>query len=315
MRTIFLGNAPRSTQWREALRTFARAEFVGTVGSADRADQSIPQFSSLQDALAKASADLAIVSGGSTAAATEAAGSGLAVILDRPSTAGAADLAALRDASARSERATTLVCAANRYARRANLIGRFLASRKLGAVGHVSCIDHRRAAADDLGSDASAQLLSTGCGHILSVQTLLGARPLSVMAQLSTQSPQRASTAAFVELEKGLHIQYFGSIGPEPSHHELWIEGTGGSLITDGGNVSWRKRGWRFFVPLRLSLGSVDDDEHGARLAALATIGTPGKATADPLDALALATAAIESHEGRRIVPISSSVSLRGAQK
>ncbi|MEO8464106.1 MAG: hypothetical protein ABI640_02105 [Gammaproteobacteria bacterium] len=309
MRTIFLGNAQRRDQWLQALRRFGRADLAATVGSSDRAGSgNIPEFSSLQDALAHTPAHLAIVSGCATAAAIDAAERGLAVILEDPSSSGAAELRALRDAAARRERAVTLVCATNRYARRARLLRQFLTTGRLGAIGHVSCVDHRSSAGNASSPEASTQLVSVGCGHLMSVQALVATRPLNVMAELTARSPQDVSTAAFVELEQGVHIQYFGSVGSGPDHHELWIEGTGGSLRTDGGNVLWRKRGWRFFVPLRFSLGRIGEDKDTARLAALAKVETAGKAPADSVDALALASAAIQSNEMGCVVPLAGAV-------
>jgi hypothetical protein len=51
-------------------------------------------------------------------------------------------------------------------------------------------------------------------------------------------------------MEHSIHVQYYGSLTSNRSTHCWWIEGEKGVLWADR-RVWWRKRGWRFFFPMR----------------------------------------------------------------
>jgi hypothetical protein len=78
---------------------------------------------------------------------------------------------------------------------------------------------------------------------------------VSLMARCSKApwSPYRhgSTTEALLEMEHNIHIQYHGSLTSNRDEHTLWIEGDRGVLRTDRSRLWWRKRGWRFFLPIR----------------------------------------------------------------
>jgi predicted dehydrogenase len=54
-------------------------------------------------------------------------------------------------------------------------------------------------------------------------------------------------------MENNVNIQYYGSLTSNRYESALWIEGDKGVLRADQAHVWWRKRGWRFFLPLRMA--------------------------------------------------------------
>jgi len=74
--------------------------------------------------------------------------------------------------------------------------------------------------------------------------------PAAVMARLTQTDDGGSRTEAFLEVQGGTHVHYSGMLGDDAGSHILWIEGTKGSLRTDGRGIWWRKRGWPLFVPI-----------------------------------------------------------------
>ncbi|MDH3604241.1 MAG: hypothetical protein OEU26_31945, partial [Candidatus Tectomicrobia bacterium] len=74
----------------------------------------------------------------------------------------------------------------------------------------------------------------------------------------SSQAPDRpdphgSTTEAFFEMEDDIPVQYYGSLTANRDAFELRIEGEHGALRTDGRRLWWRKRGSRFFLPMRMA--------------------------------------------------------------
>jgi predicted dehydrogenase len=252
-------------------------------------------------------ADVAICSGRPVAESIDALASGLAVIAEEPKASSAADLHALATAASRPGRLHWFRARDDRYAAVEKLVRRYIGSGRLGHVGHVSCIDHRSVAASASTDRRFAQLVGHAAGDFGALQRLFGP-PRMAMARLSATAAHFQSTAAFLSFADGLHVQYFGSIGPGKSTNALWIEGSGGSLKTDGRIVLWRKRGWRFFAPIRWSLPAGGDDLVIARAAAVHRAGTPaGDAPAQSHSVAATLAAVAESDERCRVVQIARS--------
>jgi hypothetical protein len=79
-------------------------------------------------------------------------------------------------------------------------------------------------------------------------------QPVSVIARCGKApwSPYQhgSTTEALLEMEHSIHVQYYGSLTSNRSAHCWCIEGEKGMLWADR-RVWWRKRGWRFFLPMR----------------------------------------------------------------
>jgi predicted dehydrogenase len=60
-----------------------------------------------------------------------------------------------------------------------------------------------------------------------------------------------AVTEALIEMEGDVAVQYLGTLTSDRDEYSLWVEGEEGVLWADRRRVWWRKKGWRFFVPVR----------------------------------------------------------------
>lgn len=153
-------------------------------------------------------------------------------------------------------------------------IGKYLASGRIGSIGHVSIEDHQAGSGGAV--DGSRYWLHRGGPLLAQACDLLGTGVQDVMARIDEAG---GVTEAYLATHRGVHVHYSGLWNADVESHCLWIEGTGGSLKADARAVWWRKRGWRFFIPVRLggvspavTPGSSSDREtHGIATAALAS--------------------------------------------
>lgn len=140
------------------------------------------------------------------------------------------------------------------YAKSRKTIDRFLNSGRIGDIGHVSCIDRR---AGQPGAkqvdDGVGDIVTIGASQLSQICELLGRSPISVTAR-ETNDGGRDCLQVFLQLDERTVVHYFATIDDDPCGHELWIEGSGGSLKTDGNSVWWRKRGWPKFIPVRFGI-------------------------------------------------------------
>lgn len=161
------------------------------------------------------------------------------------------------------------------YAKARKAIDRFLNSGRIGDIGHISCIDRRM----------GGEIVSTGASQLSQICDLLGRSPISVTAR-ETNDGGRDCLQVFLQLDEHTVIHYFATNDDDPCGHELWIEGSGGSLKTDGNSVWWRKRGWPKFIPVRIGI-----------------FGARSKAP-DPAAPVVLQTALADSARTREVVSI-----------
>ncbi len=140
------------------------------------------------------------------------------------------------------------------YAKSRKAIDRFLGSGRIGAIGHISCVDRRPG--DSVSSpenDEIAGIVAIGASQLAQICDLLGQSPVSVIARV-TRDSSRTCLQVFLQLDEQTVVHYFATFDDDPCGHELWIEGAGGSLKTDGNSVWWRKRGWPKFLPVRIGI-------------------------------------------------------------
>jgi len=157
------------------------------------------------------------------------------------------------------------------YAKCRKAINRFLHKDRLGAIGHISCIDRCSRIAESPDENGLAtDVAAATAGRLAGICALLGYEPASVTARL-TRNDRVTSLQAFLQVNAQTGIHYFATFDDGPREHELWIEGSEGSLRTDGNSVWWRKRGWPVFIPTRIGLfgaatKSRSDDTGDSRL-------------------------------------------------
>jgi len=287
----------RLRQWLQIVAEYPGAQSTAIVAAARTAQPlvgRIPIYGSLSDTLAAVTADVAVVSGRkATGWAIQALEAGLSVVMDEPGVLTLEDYRRLQALAEKNESALR-VPRRNRYAGCEKLVKKFLRSGRLGPIGLVSCMDNMGAAPTE-DEEPFSQVSSCAPGHFQSLSDLFDARPMKVMARLGNGNGVAEITEVFLELEGNLHVHYSGSRRPGNDVHELWIEGAEGSLRTDGNRVWWRKRGWRFFIPLRLGLLQTKREDRCERRA-LEELGVEADSgQARGLFGIAAVAAAIES--------------------
>ena len=305
MRLIYLGQGPRAGMWQTAVAQHPKLSPVGRVGG-DENDLNLPVFANLQAALDGVNPEAALVFGdGAPELAATALNEGLVVLLANLESLTAAQLSRLRQADQGNGR-RCLWLQSNRYHRCAAILGRYLNSGRLGAIGHVSITDRR-----ELPTVAAPnQWLAVGAGQIAAASRLFGMEPTSVMARFSGEG--QSVTEVFVELQRQVRVQYFGSASTGSAEHNLWIEGANGSLRTDGRTVWWRKRGWRFFAPVQAGFRSPEQNPPMLLNAALAELHAGNGPGPESWTDMALAAAGFESD--RRRVSVEVGALTRGTE-
>jgi predicted dehydrogenase len=218
-------------------------------------------YEDLETALKKINADAAIISSPPALHPTHAIAAlqaGLAVMIEKPFATSVAEGARVVEVARRAGR--PLMVAQNyRYRRCEQTLQKLLRERKAGTITHVSYVDRRARPAQGnfLSQVEYSQVLDAGAHHFDSLRSMLGVNPVRVMARCG-KSPWSAylhgsTTEASLEMENNIHIQYYGSLTSNRYESALWIEGDKGILRADQTHVWWRKRGWRFFLPVRLA--------------------------------------------------------------
>ena len=269
MNIIHIGLRLRGRHWLEAVRRHGAGTSVACVdpeaAALDWVGSHFPSLrSACHDDLAKAlestKADAAIVSSPPAlhgSHAVEALEAGLAVIVEAPLAVSVADGARIVEVSRRTGR-PVMVAQNHRYGPCEQTLKNLLREGKVGSVTHVSYVDRRARPAQDtfLFDVEYAQLMDAGAHHFDSLRSVLGVNPKRVMARCDKAPWSRyrhgSTTEASLEMEGNIHVQYYGSLTSNRDESSLWIEGEKGILRADEKRVWWRKRGWKFFLPLQM---------------------------------------------------------------
>jgi len=269
MNIIHVGLGMTGRHWLEIVRDYRDGTSVGCVDvQAPALDWVKSRFPNLTDvcyddlkkALKNITADAAIISSQPAFHATHAImalEAGLAVMIEKPFATSVTDGVRIVEASRRT-RSPVMVGQNNRYRRCEQTLRKLLREEKVGTVTHVSYVDRRARPAQGnfLSQVEYAQLLDVGTDHFDSLRSMLGVNPVRVIARCG-KAPwsgylQGSTTEGIVEMENNIHVQYYGSLTCNRDESSLWIEGDKGVLRADQTHVWWRKRGWRFFLPLRM---------------------------------------------------------------
>ncbi len=305
MKIIHLGQGVRSPHWLRAVSRTRGAESTAIVVndvSANSGSGSPPQYGRLDEALAAESADISVVTGVSaTSWALESLAAGVSVIMDEPGVLSLDDYQQL-ESLVREKDCAVYLPVRDRYARCRKLMKRFLSSGRLGSIGHVSCLDNTHPDSQPAGESAG-QLSRNAIAHFQSLRSILDATPTKVMARLSSDGGE---TEAYLEFDGHLRVHYTGASRTGIDSHELWIEGSEGSLRTDGRSVWWRKRGWHIFAPVKFSLLGRDAEIGSERRLLGAISGSSGSAASSALSEVATIAAAYASNESGAPVAIAS---------
>ena len=267
MDVIHLGAGLRGRHWLEIVRHHPDVTPVGCVDpdatALDWVRTHFPGmqcFASLSDALRQITAEAVIITSPPAlhaSQAIEALEAGLGVMLETPlATTLAEGSRVVRTAHCTGQ--ALMVAQNNRFAPCERTLQRYIRAGKVGTITHVSCTDRRACPTQGhlLPGADYAQILDVGAHHFDSLRSILGVKPVRVMARCGkapwSEYRHGSTTEAFLEMEHDINIQYYGSLTSNRSEHALWIEGDQGILWTDRRRVWWRRRGWRFFVPIRM---------------------------------------------------------------
>jgi predicted dehydrogenase len=269
MNIIHVGLGVRGRHWLEIVRDNPEGTSVGCIDpQAPALDWVKSHFPNLREvcydnsekALKNIKADAAIISSPPAFHATHAImalEAGLAVMIEKPFATSVAEGMRIVETSRRT-RCPVMVGQNYRYRRCEQTLRKLLREGKVGTVTHVSYVDRRARAAQGnfLAQVEYAQLLDVGAHHFDSLRSILGVNPVRVIARCG-KAPWSAylhgsTTEGILEMENNISIQYHGSLTSNRYESSLWIEGDKGVLRADQTHVWWRKRGWKFFLPLRM---------------------------------------------------------------
>jgi predicted dehydrogenase len=181
---------------------------------------------------------------------------GLAVMVEKPFTAN------IKEALQAAERAEVLkkpvVVGQNyRFIPVERTLRHLIRDERVGRVISATCISRRRRPGKGtfLGTIDYPQIVDVGVHHFDSLRSILGLNAVAILCRVSnppwSDYPHGAITQALIEMERDVSVQYLGTLTSHRDEYSLWIEGDRGVLYTDRKRVWWRKRGWRFFLPLR----------------------------------------------------------------
>ncbi|MGE0813583.1 MAG: Gfo/Idh/MocA family oxidoreductase [Vicinamibacterales bacterium] len=277
------------------------------------------------DPAAFAGAEAAIVAGpvaARAAAASAALDAGLAVLVEPPLALTLAGAAAVRETARRRGRPVAIALP-DRHAAWRLAVGGLIRAGRIGEITHVSLVDSR-VQDDGPGVDwqaPCAQLSQAGVQHLDSLCDLVGGRPASVMARLTTAPWSRfahgSTSEVIVAMADGLRVHYHGSLTANLAWHALWIDGTAGVLWTDRRRIWWRPRRVPRFLPLPRLLWRPGDgtSEVIDRFVAAATAGGGGEpASGGGLRSVALLEAAMASDAGGRVAAVAGAGPDQGAE-
>lgn len=268
MRVIHIGVGVRGRHWLEIVRDHPGVTSVGCVDPDRSALAAVRrQFPSLTDACfarddqaaAHLRADAAIVATPPACharACLEALEAGWAVMVEKPFTLGVDD--ALRVvARARVLKRSLLVAQNYRFAPAERTVREVIRGGLLGPLTSVTC--HARRCRPGAGTSLEdvpyAQVLETGVHHFDSLRSMLGRNAVSIVARVANTAgsgyQHGAISTALIDMDDGVPIEYLGTLTSHRDEYHLRVEGTHGSLATDGQRVWWRRKGRRFFWPVR----------------------------------------------------------------
>jgi predicted dehydrogenase len=330
IRILHVGLGARGRDWLDFVAAFGGARSAGLVEpdatalakAQERCPPDVASFGTLDEALGRVEADAALISSPSRFHAEQAVAAleaGLAVMIEKPF---APDVAAARSVIDKSEATgLSLVVAENfRFVPVERTVREAIRSGILGRVTNINFADRRRMPLDMHGSFVKdmthPQLRELAVHHFDSLRSFTGAKPLRVTARAfnppGSDYAGGACTEALLEFENDLHVQYLGTMTSNKFSYRLSVEGENGDLWSNRKHVLVRKRGGRFFLPIKKQRGLPGDADPYPRegttslleslRAAVEEGREPETSGAENLWAIALVEAATRADDERRTV-------------
>ncbi|MGE5218230.1 MAG: alkaline phosphatase family protein, partial [Chloroflexota bacterium] len=271
IRIIHIGTGSRGRHWLEIVRDYPDATSVAFVDNDPRAldearklvGQTRAQFhTDLKVALRETPADVALITSPSflhPEHALQALESGLTVLIEKPFATTLSDARQVIQ-KARAVGKHIIVAENYRFYAAERTVRQWLAGDRLGGIATVVCVDRRNQPPSEqgpwVGNMDHPQLVEIAVHHFDSFRYLFRRNAVSISGRIfnppGSLYRSGAATEALIEMEGNLQIAYFGTLVSHRYEYSLLIEGENGSLWTDRKRVWWRKKGWRFFLPVKL---------------------------------------------------------------
>jgi len=271
IRIIHIGTGSRGRHWLEIVRDYQDATSVAFVDKDPQAleearkllGRSPAQFhTDLRVALREVPADVALITSPSflhAEHALQALESGLTVLTEKPFAINLADANQVIG-KARAVGKHIIVAENYRFFAAERTVGQWLAENRLGRIATVVCVDRRNQPPSDqaswVGNMDYPQLGEIAIHHFDSFRYLFQRNATNITARMfnppGSLYRSGAATEAMIEMEGSLPIVYFGTLASHRYEYSLSIEGENGCLWTDRKRVWWRKKGARFFSPVKL---------------------------------------------------------------
>ena len=271
IRIVHVGTGSRGRHWLQIVRDYPEAISVAFVDkdpqALDEARKLLGQrpakfHTDLNAALREVPADVALITSPSFLHAKHALDvldAGLTVLTEKPFATNLGDAYEVL-CKAHAVGKHVVVAENYRFFRAERTVGQWIAEDRLGRITNIVCVDRRNQPPSDqapwVGNMVYPQLEEIAIHHFDSFRYLFHRNAVNMIAR-SFNPPgslyrSGAATEALIEMEGNLPILYFGTLVSHRYEYSLCIEGENGCLWTDQKRVWWRKKGARFFFPVKL---------------------------------------------------------------
>lgn len=269
IRILQAGAGIRGGHWAHLVEKYPDAQCVGYVDSNEAALSALRDampndgrgyYPDLDAALADTQADALLIVTPSALHADhtcKALAAGLAVMVEKPLATSVEDAERVLQASERAGR--PVVVAENyRYWPSERTVRHLIREGRIGRVDSATLIDRRHMPAHTegpwLASIEYPQLQEIAVHHFDSLRAFFDRKPTAIAAR-AWNAPwsdfrHGAATEAHIDFD-GIQVQYVGTMTSHRFAFSLWIEGEDGVLWTNRKYVAWRRRGSRFFRPVK----------------------------------------------------------------
>lgn len=331
VRLIHVGVGARGRHWLEIVSQhpdFVSAACVDPDEKALGAARALPGqehgcfVTSLHEALVRVQADAALIASPSFLHARhtlQALEAGLAVMVEKPFGCRLQEAIPVVG-RARAVGRPVMVAENFRFFPAERTLRRLLDEGVAGRLSSVLCIDRRDQPSRTQGPWVKSMehpfLTEIAVHHFDSFRYLFDREALAISAR-SYNPPgsdyhRGAALEALIEMAGGLPIQYTGTTVANRYEYSLWVEGELGDIWTDRKRVWWRRKGHRFFRPVKQVPVPKGDELPYPKAGTVSLLnqfrdavvqGAPPETSGeDNLNTLALVEASILSdREGRRV--------------
>jgi predicted dehydrogenase len=270
LRIIHVGVGIRGRHWLELVKDYPETSSVACVDADSRAleeakskygSKTCQYFCDLGTALRTVEADAAVIASPSSLHmehALKALEAGLAVMIEKPFASSVEEASqVIRGAAAMGK--PVIVAEQFRFVPAERTVRKLVQDGLLGKITGVTFVDRRRMPSHTQGPWMATmkypQLQEIAVHHFDSLRSFFARQPINVMARVWnppwSDYQHGACTEALIEMEGGVHVQYFGTLSSHRYSYSVWIEGEHGILWTNRKLVMWRGRGKKLFWPIK----------------------------------------------------------------